>query len=212
MPRPKAILQSEFPYHVTARCVNREWFSIPMSQVWDLMQEHLYFTVRGYQCKIHSFVLMNNHFHLLLSTPKANLSSAMAYFMKATSDELTRRSKRINQTYGSRHYRGVIRSYHYFLLAYKYVYRNPVEARLCKNVEDYPYSTLSGLLGKWSLLIPTEEDRTLFSDVTGTLVWLNKKPKVESRDAVCAALKRREFKLPRDRKTRRPCTLENDLL
>lgn len=117
--------------------------------------------------------------------------------MCETSRELVRLGNRINQTYGGPHFRCLIKSHHYFLNAYKYLYYNPVAAGICENVLDYPYSTLHGQLGQGRLLIPVEEDLTLFNDVEGTLAWLNTRPKKENWLAVRNALRRKEFKLGR---------------
>lgn len=141
---------SEFPYHITARCINRDWFSIDMPAVWEIMTRQLYFTNFAFNLRIHSFVLMSNHFHMIVRSPEANLSVAMSYFMRETSREITRRSHRINQTYGSR--------FHRSLIAYKYVFRNPVEAGLCNRVEDYEFSSLKGVLGERWLDVPISED------------------------------------------------------
>lgn len=212
MPRPHSILQSEFPYHVTGRCINREWFKLPMEQVWEIMSNHLHFVRHGYGGRIHSFVLMPNHFHLLISTPERNLSQIMAYFMRATSAELSLETGRINQCYGARHYRCVIESPHYFLHAYKYVYRNPVKAGLSSTVESYPYSTLAGLLGFRHMFIPLECDETLFADVEGTLKWLNEAPAQEEWNLVRSAMKKRKFQLGKVRWSNLPSALEQNLL
>jgi len=163
MPRAKTILQCEYPYNITARSINKEWFKLPMSLVWKIFSEELYLTNKYYNLKIHSFVLMSNHFHLIASTPDSNLDKCMLYFMKNTSLRLTRSGNRINQSYAGRYYKTILQSYNYFLNTYKYNYQNPVVANICKRVEDYKYSTIYGLLGKDRLLIPVEEDLTLFS-------------------------------------------------
>ena len=212
MPRPKTVLQNEFPYHLSARCINREWFQIPIDRVWEIMCSHLFFAHRCFQLQIHQFVLMNNHFHLLATTPNSNIDKVMAFFMKKTSDDLSRDSGRINQTYGGRYHRGVITSHHYYLNAYKYLYRNPVEANLVDKAEKYRYSTLRGLLGFEHLLIPIAEDTTLFSDTEGVLSWINRQPSKDGLNSVAEALRKRKFVLPRDRGSRRPNVLENDLL
>lgn len=201
MPRAHTILQSEFPYSVGARCINREWFRIPMKTVWEIMCSHLFFMHHGFGVRIHSFVLMSNHFHLLLTTPNANLSEAMQYFMRNTSRELTRAGNRINQSYGGRYFRCLIEEDHYYLHAYKYFYRNPVVAGLCENVEDYPFSTLSGLLGTNHLLIPLVEDRQLLTDPKATLQWLNTPSNAENWVAVGNSLKRKIFYFPKDGRT-----------
>jgi len=55
---------------------------------------------------------------------------------------------------------------------------------LVRRAEEYPYSTLNGLLGKRTLLIPIIEDTKLFSGVEQTLNWLNGVPPPEKIDAV----------------------------
>lgn len=183
-----------------------------MPLVWEIMSEQLYFLNIAFNVQIHAFVLMSNHFHLLISTPEANLSAAMAVFMRETSRAITKSAHRINNTYGQRFSRTIIGSNHYFLHAYKYVYRNPVKAGLCDRVETYPYSTLNGLLGLSHLLIPIAEDTTLFSDLEGTLNWLNREPSGKSWDAVRHALMKAEFKLAKDRDTKKPHALEANAL
>jgi REP element-mobilizing transposase RayT len=166
-----------------------------MDEVWKIMCRHLHFLSFGFNVKIHSFVLMSNHFHLLATTPEANLSQAMAYFMKATSTELTSAGNRINQTYGARHFRSIVEKNHYYELCYKYIYRNPVVAGLCDLVEDYKYSTLQGLLGQSRLDIPVCEDHLLFSNIESTLRWLNTPSTAENWEVVKSAMKRQRFAL-----------------
>ncbi|MGZ3723520.1 MAG: transposase [Bdellovibrionales bacterium] len=176
------------------------------------MSRHLYFMHWAYSVKIHSFVLMRNHFHLLITTPANNLSAAMGYFMRETSRAITKSADRINQTYGQRHHRTIVNSNHYYLLCYKYVYRNPVVAGLIERPEDYPFSTLHRLIGRDHLLFPVAEDITLFSDFEGTLSWLNRPSTPEAWQAVKMALRRRTFSLAKDQNTKRPNALEIDTL
>lgn len=212
MPRPKTILQADFPYSVGARCINKDWFKAPMDEVWEIMSYHLYFMKKAYDVKIHSFVLMSNHFHLLITTPQANLSEAMWYFMKETSRNLTKATDRINQTYGSRHHRCMIGKEQYYLHAYKYIYRNPIAAGLAEKAESYKYSTLHGILGKSHLLIPVEEDKLLFSKVENTLNWINQKPTDSNWSTVGRALRKPKFELAKEEKTKKQCHLESDAL
>jgi len=181
-----------------------------MPVVWSIMSEQLYFIYHAYNVKILAFILMSNHFHLLLRTPDANLDKAMEWFMRETSRSLVRAGNRINQTYGGPHFRSVITSHHYYLNAYKYLYYNSVKAGLCREVTEYPYSSLHGLMGKARIEFPVEEDVTLFSDLDGTLNWLNTAPTEENWQDVRRALRRREFKLKRT--NARPHKLETDTL
>ncbi|WP_413569442.1 transposase [Bdellovibrio sp. HCB117] len=208
MGRPIFHNHTEFPYHVTARCINRDWFSLDMDFIWEVMSRNLYFLNGAFNLRIHSFVLMSNHFHMIVRTPDANLSEAMRYFMRETSREISFNSFRINQTYGSRFHRTLIDNPLYYLHAYKYVYRNPVAAGLCNKVEEYPYSSLQGLLGNRWMDVPVSEDENwgFFSSRTETLKWLNTTPDPQCMEEVRVALRKPTFKLSPQNK--RPSILE----
>ncbi len=204
MPRAKVILQSEFPYHITARCINKEWFSLPMENVWDIFCDELTRVNNTHGLQIHSFILMSNHFHLIASTPQANISKAMHQFMNFSSKRLTRSGNRINQTFAGRHYKCVLDDFRYYMNAYKYNYRNPVHASICKAVEEYPFSSLSIKLGLNKRNMPLVEDTLLNEDVPGILKWLNTPPDPEKLEAVKMGLRRQYFKSKKCRISNRP--------
>jgi hypothetical protein len=79
------------------------------------------------------------------------------------------------------------------------MYRNPVEAGLCKKVEDYQFTTLKGLLGERWLEVPICEDDNWgsLSSRDATLKWLNTAPPKEHWNEIQKALKKSEFKLAR---------------
>lgn len=214
MPRKYVPIIPDFPYHISARCHNGEWFDLPMETVWSIMEDYLFLISALYGVQIHSFVLMSNHFHLILTASRGNLSAALLYFMRETSREITRLTGRINQTYGSRNHKTILGTYLYYMNTYKYIYRNPVRAGICDKVEEYPYSTLHGLCGLKPLIVPLVEDSILFSPDfdKSALQWLNSKPLVEQEEEIRQALRRPKFELKTSRKTGRPSLLENQLL
>ncbi len=179
-----------------------------MPDVWQIFSNQLYFISIAFDVRIHAFVLMSNHFHMLLATPLANLSEAMCHFMRETSKELTTRSNRLNQTWGARHRASLIGGYNYYQQAYKYIYRNPVSAGIETKVEDYKYSSLRGLLGKEHLGFPVY-DLQLTCDVENTLEWLNYSPKEEDRLMVGRALRRQIYSLKTSNGQLRSNTIED---
>jgi putative transposase len=201
MPRARFTPTTD-PYHIAARCINKEWFASPTKDVWEIFNNELFLVQKQFDLKIHSFVLMSNHFHLLASAPNADLSIAMNYFLRESSKQILKANHRLNGTFAGRFFRSRIQGYHHFTTVYKYVYRNPVEAGLCRFVEEYPWSTLNGLLGFSKLILPLQEDTLLFdSGVEQTLKWLNQKPNDENRNSVRLAIRRPIFTLPtRNRK------------
>lgn len=212
MSRARAILQSEYPYNINARCINREWFNISMQDVWQIFCEELTRVHRDDNLVIHSFVLMSNHFHLIASTPNSNISACMQKFMGRSSRRLTRAGNRINESFAGRHFKCILQSHNYFLNAYKYNYRNPVTAEICPAVEDYEFSTLYTQVRKMKSPIPVVEDLTYDCDPMGTLKWLNKKPDPSKLEAVRYALKRPYFKSKKCRSHNKPLISEDDLL
>lgn len=200
-------LNEEFPFHISGRCNNKENFPVPLSEAWEIFSDYLFMLHHNYDMKIHSFVLMSNHYHLLASDPKLNMSKAMAEFMRSTSKEMGRISFRINKIWGSRFHSCLIDDTSYFLNTYKYNYRNPVAAGLCSRVEDYPWSTLQLLLGKKNGAIPLVEDDTLMNDVEGTLRWLNEAYRQDEAEVIKLASQKKIFKLSRDPNTGRKRSL-----
>lgn len=196
MPRKKQIYTSEFPYHISARSHNKEWFDLPMSDVWKTMANYLYFIHHAYKVEIYAFVLMNNHFHLIAQFPENNMSVAMNYFMRETSRVISRDAGRINQTYGGRYFKSAIMKPLYLEHVYKYVYRNPVSAGIVAKAEEYTFSTLQILLGKRSDVIPLTQSHLLEDTLkSSTLEWINAKPDLTDYEEVRKALRRPEFSL-----------------
>ncbi|MFV3409590.1 transposase [Bdellovibrio bacteriovorus] len=204
MPRKIVPASADHPYHIVARARNREWFPIARSEVWAIMEDYLFFISHAYGIEILSFVLMDNHFHMIARDPQQSLGEAMNYFMKETSRHISFRAGMINQIYGSRYHKTLINSPLYYLHAYKYVYRNPVEAGLCNQVQDYPHSTLALSLGMHRLGFPIYPDNTLFESTDSILSWLNSAPDPQDKEIVQKALRKSEFKIPTTRKNQRP--------
>jgi|GEM_PF-204725 REP element-mobilizing transposase RayT len=204
MPRPKRIYSDVFPYHVSTRCINREWFGLPRPVLWNLFEDYLYGAHHFYGLLIHAFMLMDNHFHLLSSTPGANIDEVMRYFLTETSREISRMTGRINQTYGGPYRASLINNMGYYHHAYKYLYRNPVKAGICPRVEDYPYSTLRGVLGLQKCIIPMVPDFYLFDTSTEqTLAWLNTANPQETDERIRKGLHRSAFAPSIDRHRRK---------
>lgn len=198
MPRKKILIQPNIPVSISARTNNKNWFELPMADVWDIYSDHLYYLRHVYNVQIHNFVLMSNHFHLIASFPDTNMATAMNRFMRETSRAINSLSMNINHLYGGRFFRTSLDSYHYYCIAYKYIYRNPVKAGLAPSVEEYKYSTINGLLGQTHLTIPVVYDTLLFdNDIESQLKWLNTPFKNEHEEAIKKALSRARFKLPK---------------
>ncbi len=174
MPSKNRIAQAEHPYHVTLRAHNRSDFDIDLSYLWDFCCDQLLFSTHAFKIEIHAFVLMKNHYHLILKTPESNISKFMGYFNQEFGREVRNSSKDINRQFGARYHSSIIDNQKYYEHAYKYVYRNPVEARFCKFVQDYPYSSLQFLNGYGRYRFPIcDYYFNSVDDIYPNLNWLN---------------------------------------
>ncbi|MEK6624710.1 MAG: hypothetical protein AABY86_07070 [Bdellovibrionota bacterium] len=143
MPRQPLIRSDHHPYHITQRSNNKEWFYLPMHDLWKIFQAALKDAQIGTNVQIHSFVLMHNHYHSLITTPQANIDLFQWTFANAFTRAVQAETGRINHIFGGRYKWNLIEDQKYFYQAYKYLYLNPVRAGLCKSVIDYPFSSLS---------------------------------------------------------------------
>jgi len=79
MARPLRIQYRDAYYHVTCRGNDRRSIYREDSDR-ELFLEKLKASLEIYGVALHAYVLMGNHFHLLVQTPKANLSEFMRHF------------------------------------------------------------------------------------------------------------------------------------
>ncbi len=194
MPRSRNTQSSEFPYHVTARTNHKVPFPCELNQAWRIFSQALWFYSRACEVRVLAFVLMNNHFHLIIHTPKSNLSYFMKLFMKKTSDEIQFLSGQKNHLYGGRYYPSLISNPRYYDTVLKYVYQNPKRANLCNSVIDYKYSTLHGLIGLTDCLIPVHDDFGLLEDLENNLWWLDEMWNAAEAEQIRKGLRVQDFK------------------
>ncbi len=143
MPRP---LRVEFPdalYHITARGVQK---ALIVADDHDRVRwmEYLKEAVQRFMLELYAFVLMNNHYHLFVGTPHANLAKAMQYLNGAYAMYFNVRHDRGGHLF-ERRYRGILveNQGHYTGIS-RYIHLNPVRAGLVERPEEYPWSTYPG--------------------------------------------------------------------
>ena len=77
--------------------------------------------------RMHAYVLMGNHFHLLLETPEPNLVGGMKWLMGAYSQAWNRRRKRHGHVFQGRYKAVVVNGEgkgHYFRIVADYIHLN----------------------------------------------------------------------------------------
>jgi putative transposase len=188
MPRKNLIRVKRLPYHVTTRTHNQEYFNLPLDTIWEFLELSLKEAYELYPIDLIALVLMNNHYHMILITPNENLDKFMYEFNKRLALRIKGKSEKQNQVFGARYKWSVIRTFNYFSNCYRYVYQNPLRAKIVNKAEDYPYSTLFYIVRGLKFIIPLH-DKFGFKD-RFNLVWLNEKIKDEDALQIKKDLKR----------------------
>ena len=96
MGRLPLIRTSKFPYHVGSRSNHRIWFNIPLEEVWKIAMRSFAIAYQKHPITLHSFVLMSNHYHMLITTPNEDVDKFMYEYNKNFSLELRTQSGLIN--------------------------------------------------------------------------------------------------------------------
>lgn len=113
-----------------------------------------------YGCRIHAYVLMTNHVHLLVTPCFEDAVSAM---MQSAGVRYVKYVNRVHRRTGGlwegRYKASLIESEEYLLVCYRYIELNPVRAMMVMHPAEYPWSSYhANALGEWSgLVIPHQE-------------------------------------------------------
>jgi len=101
-----------------------------------------------YGILIHAYVLMDNHYHLILETPKGNLLKIMHGVNGGYTNYFNRKYKRVGHLFQGRYRAILVEKDRYLFPLSRYVHLNPVRAGLVKKPEGYPWSSYKGYVGK----------------------------------------------------------------
>jgi REP element-mobilizing transposase RayT len=103
--------------------------------------------IREHHWRLHAWVLMSNHYHLLLETPEAGLSLGMKYLNQFYAEYFNERYERVGHLYQDR-FKGILveREGHLLELV-RYIVLNPVKAGCVTFPGDYRWSNYRATAG-----------------------------------------------------------------
>ena len=168
MPRSPRIEYAGAVYHVMCRGDHRE-------AIFKGDEDRLLFLeTLGQVCeragwRIHGYVLMPNHYHLLLETPNGGLVDGMRWFQTTYTTRFNTRHRLCGHLFQGR-YKAIVMDSNepgYFRTVGDYIHLNPVRARLLKTapvrLEDFPWSSYPAYIGKAKRPVWLETRRVLES-------------------------------------------------
>jgi putative transposase len=127
-------------YHVIQRSSNREKIFGK-----DTEKEYFLDLLAGYKKKfgyrLFGYVLMDNHYHLLLQTGAIPLNKIMQRINFLYSKFYNQKNSRHGHVFGGRYKAGLVQDESYLFAILRYIHQNPVRANICINIPDYHWSS-----------------------------------------------------------------------
>jgi REP element-mobilizing transposase RayT len=127
-------------YHVVSRGNNRRdiFFNDDDRRLFlDTLGE----MAQRFEIELFAFVLMNNHYHLLLITRRANLSRAMQWFGVTYTNRFNARNSHSGHLFQGRFKSMLVQNDAYLMRLSLYIHRNPLRAGIVNRLADYPWSS-----------------------------------------------------------------------
>ena len=137
---PRIVIPEE-SLHILHRGNNRQ-------DIFQREEDYLHFledvksSLKQYDCDLHAYVLMTNHFHFLL-TP--HTIQALSCFMQSIGRRYVRYVNKVYSRSGTlwegRFKSSLIDSERYLMTCYRYIEENPIRAEMVQSIEDYRWSS-----------------------------------------------------------------------
>ncbi len=156
MPRAPRINFPDAVYHVTSRGNGRARIFLDdedrlrfLRQLQDNLQTHA--------VMLYALVLMDNHFHLLLRTPRANLSQFMQRLNTSYALYARYKHRKPGHQFEARFKAKLVQEESYLLAVTRYIHLNPIKVGRCRRLskaervrrlEAYPWSSYPGYVAK----------------------------------------------------------------
>jgi REP element-mobilizing transposase RayT len=140
MARPLRLEYEGAVYHITSRGnARQDIFLVDPDR--ELFLQILADTAERFGWICHAYCLMTNHYHLLVETPKANLSRGMRHLNGVYTQAFNRRHLRTGHVLQGRFKAIVVEKESHLLELARYIVVNPVRAKMVRSAKDWPWSS-----------------------------------------------------------------------
>lgn len=145
MSRKRRIWYPGATYHITARG-NRRINIFENNDDYLVYLEILEDVRSMYPFVLHSYCLMTNHLHLQIETISHHIKDIMKDLHSRYAVYLNRRLRIDGHVFQGRYGAEIIETHAYFLEVSRYIHRNPLEAKMVRDLKEYPWSSYSSFI------------------------------------------------------------------
>lgn len=151
MPRSPRLKSQSGIYHIMLRGINRQTIFEDdgdryrfLSTIRDQVEENSYI--------IHGYCLMGNHVHLLMEELDDDISLAVAKIGASYVYWYNKKYQRVGHLFQGRFKSEVVENDNYFKIVLRYIHNNPIKAGLCKNLQEYQWSSYREYIEKPTII------------------------------------------------------------
>jgi REP element-mobilizing transposase RayT len=173
MPRKPRIEDAGY-YHIVNRGVEQRNIFLDDGDFYKFL-EFVDEYKKLYRFKIHSYCLMDNHYHLLMETTDTNLSLIMKQLNNNYTRYFNKKYNRVGTLWQGRYKSWYVYDERYLHTLMKYIEYNPIKANITKKFGEYRWAS-SCTLGEAVLDSKEIDDISVFLQYKVTKArWRNKK-------------------------------------
>jgi putative transposase len=133
-------------YHVTANaCASRALFADHVDK--SSFEALLTAVVERFDWSCLSYCLMTTHYHIMVTTPHADLAAGIQRLNGLYAQTYNRRHGGAGHVFHRRYHSEFIQTDAHLLATCRYIALNPVEAGLCARPADWPWSSYPETIG-----------------------------------------------------------------
>ena len=147
MARPYRLQSENCFYHITSRGNDRKKIFLSDTD-FEKFLEYLVTAKEKYDFYLLAYVLMSNHYHLLIKTTGPNLSKIMHYINGSYTTYFNVKRGKSGHLFQGRYKSLVIDADSYFKELTRYIHLNPIRAKMVENPWDYKWSSYKAYIGR----------------------------------------------------------------
>ena len=140
MSRKNTVIYEGAVYHIYQRGNNKE-FIFENNNIKTFILKYLKEYNKKFDYELLAYVIMDNHYHLLIKTNKVDISTIMFYINNLLGKYVNGQLDRTGHAFDSRYKCKLVETDANLIWLLRYIHRNPVKANICNDINEYIYSS-----------------------------------------------------------------------
>lgn len=140
MSRKNRVIYEGAIYHIYQRGNNKEYI-FQDDKVKSFILRCLKKYNKKFDYEILAYVIMDNHYHLLIKTNKSPINEIMFYLDNLLGKYIKSVFNRTGHAFDSRYKSKLVDTDAYLIWLLRYIHRNPIKANICSSLDDYHWSS-----------------------------------------------------------------------